>query len=80
MLFRGQLDPVASDHLCVCHEPNLEVDVGLEGGVRDVAEVLEVDLALFQQTFGRSNQLRQRQRDLDEGDHLVALQSKSFQV
>ena len=76
VLFRRQFDPVATDDFCVGHEPDLEIDVGLEGGVRNVAEVAEIDFPLLQQTFGRSDQFRDGQRDLDEGDHFVSLQKR----
>jgi len=36
MLICRQLDPVTSDDFGVGHEPDLEVDIGLEGRVRDV--------------------------------------------
>ena len=75
MFFGWQFDPVAAHNLRVCHEPDLEVDVGLKGRVGDVVEVGEVDLAFLQQTFGWSNQLGHGQSYLDEGDHLVALKS-----
>ena len=76
MLFCRQLNPVASDDLRVRHEPDLEVDVGLESRVRDVIEVWKVDFPLLQKSLGRSNQLGHGQGDLDERDHLVTLQTK----
>ena len=73
MLLGRQFYPVTSDDFRVGHEPNLEVDVRLEGGVGDVGEVLKVDLSLLKKPFGRSDQFRQREGDLDEGEHLVTL-------
>jgi hypothetical protein len=74
VLLRRQFNPVATDNFSVCHEPDLEINVGLERGVRDVVKVAEVDFPFLQKTFCRSNQLRDSQRDLDEGDQFVSLQ------
>ena len=72
----GKLDPVATDDLCVCHETDLEVDVGLEGPVatsREV-EIPHLDLALVQQSLSRRDESRNGEVDLDEVSHLVSLE------
>ena len=65
----GQLDPVATDHFGVGHEPDLEVDVGLESlGRRNAG-----DVAPAQQTLGGCDEPRYGNRDLDKGPQGVPL-------